>query len=389
MDNIKISVVVPVYNAEPFLKEAMESLLNQTFKNFEIICVNDGSKDNSLEMLNDFASKDQRVRVIDKPNGGCGSARNMGLDNVRGEYIYFFDPDDYIDPTTFEKLYNNVIKNDSELVICNFVQFRDGEPINYNSGFNFKNILPNVDFNNYTCDYHEIKNLVLNSFMAPWFKLYKREFLERYDDFRFDLNIAFDDVPFHVKSMIRATKISFVPEYFYYYRLSNPNSVNNTKTNQIDIFKIIDIVETFLKNEGYFDEFKSEFYNFKINHIMLYIISCNFEDYYKLAKEVFYKMDLEGLNISQHQLKKYNAVLDSFSYNDFRINQGFDPIGDSEEVEFYKRVQINNNEIKKLKKENKKLKKENKKLNKLNESILNSNSWKLTSYFRKIGSIFK
>ena len=100
-------------------------------------------------------------------------------------------------------------------------------------------------------------------------------------------------------------------------------------------------------------------------------------------------MDLEGLNISQHQLKKYNAVLDSFSYNDFRINQGFDPIGDSEEVEFYKRVQINNNEIKKLKKENKKLKKENKKLNKLNESILNSNSWKLTSYFRKIGSIFK
>lgn len=382
MDNVKISVVVPVYNAEPFLKEAMESVLNQTFKNFEILCVNDGSKDNSLEILNDFASKDQRVRVFDKPNGGCGSARNMGLDNVRGEYIYFFDPDDYIDSNTFEKLYNNAKSNDSDLVICNFVQFIDGKPIDYSSGFNFEKILPNVDLNNYTCNYQEIKNLVLNSYMAPWFKLYKREFLEKYDDFRFDLNIAFDDVPFHVKSLLRASKISFVPEFLYYYRLSNPNSVNNTKSNQIDIFRIIDIVETFLKDEGYFDEFKSEFYNFKISHIMLYIFSCNFEDYYILAKEVFSQMDLTGLNISSHQLKRYNAVLNSFSYNDLRINRGYDPIGDSEEVELYKRMQIKNEEIKKLKKENKKLKK-------LNKSILNSNSWKLTSYFRKIGAVLK
>ena len=137
MDNVKISVVVPVYNAEPFLKEAMESVLNQTFKNFEVLCVNDGSKDNSLEILNDFASKDQRVRIFDKPNGGCGSARNMGLDNVRGEYIYFFDPDDYIDSNTFEKLYDNAISNDSDLVICNFVQFIDGEPIDYRSGLNY------------------------------------------------------------------------------------------------------------------------------------------------------------------------------------------------------------------------------------------------------------
>ena len=382
MDNVKISVVVPVYNAEPFLKEAMESVLNQTFKNFEVLCVNDGSKDNSLEILNDFASKDQRVRIFDKPNGGCGSARNMGLDNVRGEYIYFFDPDDYIDSNTFEKLYDNAISNDSDLVICNFVQFIDGEPIDYRSGLNFKKILPNADLNNYTCNYHEIKNLVLNSYMAPWFKLYKREFLEKYDDFRFDLNIAFDDVPFHVKSMLRASKISFVPEYFYYYRLSNPNSVNNTKSNQIDIFRIIDIVETFLKDEGYFDEFKSEFYNFKINHIMLYIMSCNYEDYYKLAKEAFTQMDLSGLNISPRQLKRYNAVLNSFSYNELRINQGFDPIGDSEEIELYKRMQIKNEEIKKLKKENKELKK-------LNKSILNSNSWKLTSYFRKIRAVLK
>ena len=98
---VKISVVIPVYNVAEFLEEAISSLLNQTFEDFELICVNDGSKDNSLDILNDFAKKDSRVVVIDKENGGCGSARNRALDEAKGEYIYFFDPDDYILPDAF------------------------------------------------------------------------------------------------------------------------------------------------------------------------------------------------------------------------------------------------------------------------------------------------
>ena len=220
LKNPKISVVVPVYNAEPFLKEAMESVLNQTFANFEMVCVNDGSTDNSLEMLNVFASNDERVKVISKPNGGCGSARNMGIDNANGEYIYFFDPDDYIEVETFEKLYKKAQQNDSDIVICNFIQFRDSES-NYKTGFSFEKDLPNVDLSNYVCDYQGVKKYILNSYFAPWFKLYKKEFIEK-NHFRFDLGIAFDDVPFHVKTMLKASKISFVPECFYHYRLSNP-----------------------------------------------------------------------------------------------------------------------------------------------------------------------
>ena len=162
---------------------------------------------------------------------------------------------------------------------------------------------------------------MLNASFAPWSKLYKKSFID-YNDFRFDLNVAFDDVPFHVKTLLEASKISFVPEFFYHYRLSNPNSVNNTKSNQIDIMRICNIVERFLKEFNYFDEFKQEFYEFKIRQIMNYIISCNYEEYYNLAKEEFIKMELGDVNLSQNLLKDYDDVLSTTSYDEFRVKRG-------------------------------------------------------------------
>lgn len=322
-----ISVVVPVYNAEPFLEEALSSILNQTFKDFEVLCVNDGSSDNSFKLLNEFANKDPRVKIINKPNGGCGSARNMGLDFAHGDYIYFFDPDDYVLPDAFEKLYKNAVKNDSDLVMFKIARFRDGESVDYSiPGFDFDKLFKNTDFNNFTFDYHDIKDYVLNSSFAPWSKLYKKEFIDKYDDFRFDLGVAFDDVPFHVKSLIRASKISFVPEFFYHYRLSNPNSVNNTKSNQIDIFKICDLVEEFLVSEGVFKEFKDEFYAFKIAQICNYIISCNYEPYYQLAKEEFSKIDISNLELPNYIVGRYNNVLNSNSYNEYRAEYGAESV---------------------------------------------------------------
>lgn len=329
MENVKISVIIPVYNAEEFLDESINSILNQTFTDIELVCVNDGSKDNSLEMLNNFAKKDSRVKVIDKPNGGCGSARNKALDNAKGEYVYFFDPDDYVLPDAFEKLYNNAISNDSDLVMFKIARFRDGEPINYSiPGFNFDEIFLNVDFNNFTFNYHDIKRFVLNASFAPWSKLYKKEFLDKYDDFRFDLGVAFDDVPFHVKSLLRASKISFIPEFFYHYRLSNPNSVNNTKSNQIDIMKICDLVETFLKEEGYFTEFIQEFVTFKVTQILNYIISSNYEEYFQAAKKEFAEIKRTYLDnpnfdnniLPKESFDKINIILKSFSLESYKFN---------------------------------------------------------------------
>lgn len=319
LDKIKISVVVPVYNAEEFLEESINSVLNQTLKDIEIICVNDGSKDNSLQMLNEFARRDNRVKVFDKENGGCGSARNFGLERAKGRYIYFFDPDDYILPNAFEKLYDNAINNDSDLVLFKIARFRDGEEVDYSiPGFDFDNVFNNVNFNSFTFNYKDIKNYVLNSSFAPWSKLYKKEFLDRYDDFTFETGIAFDDVPFHVQSLLRAEKMSFIPEFFYHYRLSNPNSVNNTKSNQIGIIKICDIVYNFLLKEGYYDEFKNEFLLFKVTQFLNYIISSNSVTYFDKVKEEFKNMDFSSKHVPSVLLKKVNAVLYSPSYQNYR-----------------------------------------------------------------------
>ena len=175
---VKISVIIPVYNVGEFLNEAISSLLNQTFTDFELICVNDGSKDNSLEILEKFSEIDPRVIVIDKENGGCGSARNRALDEAKGEYIYFFDPDDYILPNAFEELYKNITDNNSDLVLFKIAMFIDGEPIDYsNPLFNFDEIFTDVDFNNFVFTYKDVKSHVLNSGFAPWSKLYRKSFL--------------------------------------------------------------------------------------------------------------------------------------------------------------------------------------------------------------------
>ena len=317
---VKISVVIPVYNVEEYLEESILCLFNQTFEDFELICVNDGSKDNSLDILKKFAKIDPRVIIINKENGGCGSARNRGLDEAKGDYIYFFDPDDYIVPNAFEDLYNNITNNKSDFVIFKFALFMEGEPVDYSRPtFDLDEIFKDADFNNFTFTYKDVKRHVLNSSFAPWTKLYRADFLNKYDDFRFDLGVAFDDVPFHVKSMLRAKKISFAPDYYYHYRYANPNSVNNTSSNGIDIMKIIDIVEDFLKKEKYFDELKNEFFCFKINHITIYMISTNSDEYFKLAKQKLLELNEDDLKeIPKDLLKKYYLIVESNSLKEYK-----------------------------------------------------------------------
>ena len=375
---VKISVVIPVYNAENFLYESLSSVLNQTLGDIELICVNDGSKDRSLRILEKFAKEDNRIKIIDQENAGCGAARNRALDEVTGDYIYFFDPDDYILPDAFAKLYDNAINNDSDIVLFKIAKFRDGEPIDYSRpGFDFENDFEkDVDFENFSFNIHEAKRHVLNSSFAPWTKLYKREFLDSYDDFRFPTDIPFDDVPFHVKSMLRASRISYVPDYLYHYRLSNPNSVNNTSTNAIFIMDIIGIVEKFLKDNDYWDDFINEFYLFKVDQIFYYILSANLEEYYQRARKELIKVgeDMEEYNLSDDILYAWH-----FKYYEF--------IYASNTLEEYKlNVEIENikNENKKLKKDNKKLNNQKKKLQRQNKELFNSKSWKITKPLRKL-----
>ena len=371
-DHPRISVLIPVYNSSEYLEQSIGSLLNQTFEDFELICANDGSTDDSLDILNNFASKDSRVKVFDKENGGCGSARNRALEEAKGRYVYFFNPEDKIPKTTFWDAYRHAIYNDSDMVIFKAKTF-DDNGTNDKTFFELQKTLPKKSFGMYTFDYHEIKNHVLSGCFAPWSKLYKKEFLDSYEDFRFYQGLSFDDIPFHVKSILRARKISFINKVLYYYRVGNANSVNGTSLNGFDIFRIIDMVKDFMVSENYFYEFTKEYYNFEVDYILRYIISTDSRDYYDIAKERFSAIDSDYIIKNR---AKFDLVMETEDYDDFKFK--YDMLLLSEEKDKL------TNQVNKLKKQNEKLKKQQKDLKDLNESIVNSKSWKLTKPLRKL-----
>ena len=138
---VKISVIVPVYNTQKYLNECLNSLINQTFQDIEIICINDGSTDDSLEVLNEFSKKDNRIKIVTQKNSGLSASRNHGIELSKGEYIYFIDSDDYIELNTLKELYDISIENSCDLIIFKLINFYDDNYEKFTSTYYEMNIL--------------------------------------------------------------------------------------------------------------------------------------------------------------------------------------------------------------------------------------------------------
>ncbi len=229
----KISVIVPVYNVEEYLPQCLDSLINQTLKDIEIICVNDGSTDNCLEILQAFAERDNRIKVIDQENRGQGIARNRGIDLARGEYIGFVDPDDWVINEMYAEMYNKAITLNSDIVICNSVRKQ------YN-GHSWK-INYMIKAVSKTCN-KEIKvdenrniekSVIYDTLMiAPhhaWNKIYKASLIKE-NKIRFSDLRCFEDCIFVLKSLIEAERVSYISQPFYKYMVRKQSTsikINN------------------------------------------------------------------------------------------------------------------------------------------------------------------
>lgn len=371
----KISVIIPVYNCEDYIEESVMSILNQSFRDIEVIAIDDGSSDNTLKILEEMASSDSRLCIYSQENQGSSIARNKAMAMASGDYIYFFDADDYLVEDGLEKIYSNAIANDSDMVLFRYEQYRDGKFLEH-IDLDVEKIFPNEDYNNFTFNVYDYKKIAFKGPFAPWYKLYRREFLESKDYFSFPENLNHNDVPFHVKTILKASKISFVPEYLYHYRTDNPNSISNKRLIRYkDIFSIIDIIEDFLKEEGLFDEFKKEFDYFVINRVT-YEIRDRPEEYFDLAKERLTDIDLNNDLLAKDVRFKAETILNSDTLESYNYK-----------MEIYtleKKVNSLSKKNKNLSNENKKLKKDLKKVKDKNKEILNSKSWKLTNAFRKL-----
>lgn len=259
--SVKISVIIPVYNAEKYLAETLDSILNQTFKNFEVIAINDGSTDNSLNILNKYGNKDNRIRIINKKNTGVSDTRNIGIQNAVGEYVCFIDSDDTVNDFYLEKMYKTAQKYDSDMVVCSY-KLIDSKSRKKNISVNSQYY--REDYN--ICTSNQFKLLLeVGLGIQVWNKLIKKLIISS-GDILFEKGITFDeDMFFCWKVGLNCKKIYFCCEPLYYYRLTAGSAIMKYHANLYDSYnrQINDLIDYTKEHNLYYSTLESE-----INYVL-------------------------------------------------------------------------------------------------------------------------
>lgn len=222
----KVSVIVPVYNVENYLKKCLDSLASQSFKDFEVIIVNDGSPDNSGKIIDEYTKKYSNFKGFVKENGGLSDARNYGIKKAKGDYVALVDSDDYVDKNFLEKMYTKAIEDNLDIVVCDTINvYEDG---------NEQIIKSNLRYSN-----SNIKNYLL----APptgCIRLYKRKLLLKEG---FKKGILYEDLELVPGLVLETKKIGFLEEGLYYYLQRSGSIMKQAKFNEklLDIFKVLDV----------------------------------------------------------------------------------------------------------------------------------------------------
>ncbi len=217
----KISIVVPVYNVESYLKKCLDSIINQTYKNLEIILVDDGSTDNSVDICDEYAKRDNRIKVIHKKNGGLSDARNTGIEIATGNYIGFVDSDDWIDENMYKLLYNNLIKEHADISCCNRYFVYINSIKKYGNANNYYRVMNSERAIELMCTMGYMG-------MSAYTKLYKKEVFK---DIRYPKGKVNEDIYTTYKLVDKASRIVYDSTPMYYYRQRKGSITNSKKVN--------------------------------------------------------------------------------------------------------------------------------------------------------------
>ena len=237
---IDISIIVPIYNAERYLRKCLDSLVNQTKKELEFILVNDGSTDTTEDIIKTY--KDKRIKYFKNKNQGIGKTRNFGIEKSTGKYIMFVDSDDYLEKNACEILYNKAINTNSDLVVCDFYKVYENEELEEVRLIDFKQT-----------SLKKMPSLINKINLSPWNKIYKRELITS-NNLKFIENLKYEDAPFVLQSVFYAKNISKVNECLNYYVIHGNSETTVRDKKCFDILKIIDIIRDDLKKEEYLKE---------------------------------------------------------------------------------------------------------------------------------------
>lgn len=264
-----VSLIIPVYNVEKYLRKALSSVEKQTFKNLEVIIVNDGSTDNSIDIINEFVERNENFIVINQVNKGLSEARNKGINVSRGKYIAFMDSDDYIESNFLEILYQNAVKYDADIVCCNFNLYYPEKDMRVYMPIN---ALPGI----YTGS-EALKKLILDISVHhfAWNKIYRRSlFTEK--DIRF-YSMYFEDISTMPRLFYYAEKVVILNKALYNYTKRETSILGNITNEKINDFIVaLGVIRNFLENKREYNKYK--------NYIWIYAQKTKVVCYYYILQ---------------------------------------------------------------------------------------------------------
>lgn len=306
MKKAKVSIIVPIYNVEQYLPKCLDSLINQTFKDIEIWAISDGSPDNSVDIIKKYAKKDNRVKCIEKENGGYGSVLEYAIKNITTEYFLVCDPDDYLEESAIEKLYNLAVKNDLDLVVgAKNLVYNDNSEIVYDKSMEpFVEIKPQKVY--------EERELGKFAFLhvSPHSKLYKTKIAR---DIEFPKKVSFTDFLLYLASLPNVKKAMYTDEALSYYLVDRPgNSMTDINPKIFDYHYqvVLSTIKALQKKEKVDDLFYVRIYYQFRGVVMAYKHMQNEE-----AKKQYYNKIKNILNLFDD---KKNIIVKNMFYGNIK-----------------------------------------------------------------------
>lgn len=366
---VKVSVIIPVYNAEDYLKESIDGILNQTLDDIEVLCVDDGSVDNSLKILEEIAEKDKRVKYIHQENQGGGAARNHALPHATGKYLYFMDADDIIDKNALKECYDIMEEKNPDFVIFQAKNYAEDTGEYFETeDYTMSEVAEAVRGKIF--NWRDLGDLLFKVSVTPWCKFYNREFVMS-TNAQFAEGLIFHDNIFFFDMLFYAERIYFYEKFLYTRRRHSASSTGAGDRRFIDFVTITDMIWEIFFRHDVFDRFVVELGFKKTNKV--YSRYRGIQDEYK---EDFYNAMKADYDRIASDERFYNYIYDHLNTKNQRILSDVIKSRNFEEYE----LMVENFE---LKKENDRLINDNLFLNKYHSSLKQSNSWKVTQKLRR------
>ncbi len=298
----KVSIVIPVYNSEEYLAKTLESLLKQTHENLEIICVNDGSKDNSLAVINRFASNDARIVVIDKENGGPSRARNIGIQRATGDYLFFVDSDDFITKSAVKQMVTAAEENNAEVVIFGIDEYRDDthryHPMHHAV---VKNKVPAGTI----FDPRNVDNFFVYMVGFTVNKLYRMSYFKSLD-LEFPTIGAHEDMPFTYAAVAPAHRVFYLDKVLYHYRRERAEGSRSDDTEEQFqyMLKALEYMRDELEKRGILEDYRRDFDNY-VAHMCCWKFGTIFKEPRRQFYDVIRNGWLENMGVFGHDGKYF------------------------------------------------------------------------------------